>query len=153
MGQATDSTQCRYMIRRDLDSVLDIENQSHNPWSENDFLVTLKSRTVTGWLAERDDSIVGFMVYESTKLGYHILNIGVDTLFRRDGVGSQLLKRVFGKLTENRQSITADVWECNLDCQMFLKSNDFTCREILKEHYDNGEAAYRFRYNLFGLDE
>ncbi len=64
-----------------------------------------------------------------------------------------MIETLFGKLSEQRPDIVCDVREMNLASQLFLKWCDFHCSDILKEHYDNGEAAYRFRYNLFGLEE
>lgn len=154
MGQATDSTQIRWMVRRDMADVMSIENGSFDhPWEEADFVDCLKSRSVIGLVVEREDVIVAFAIYELSAGVLYVLNMAVHPAFRHEGVGSGLLNKLIGKLSEKRPDIVVDVREENVDCQMFLKRNDFTCREILKEHYDNGETAYRFRYNLFGLDE
>lgn len=154
MGQATDSTHIRWLIRRDMPGVMAIENGSFDfPWEEAEFADCLKSRSVIGLVCEREDTVVGFIVYELAKGMLYVVNMAVHPAFRHEGVGSQMLKKLFGKLCEKRPDIVIDVREENLECQLFLKANDFNCREILKDHYDNGESAYRFRYNLFGLDE
>ena len=55
----------RWMIRRDMAEVLAIEADSFEyPWSEDDFIRCLRQRNVIGMVAELDDRIVGFMVYE-----------------------------------------------------------------------------------------
>ena len=62
----------RWMIRRDMPEVLDIESRSFDgPWSEEDFMRSLRQRNCIGMVAEHDDCIVGFMIYElhKTRMG------------------------------------------------------------------------------------
>lgn len=154
MGQAIDTTQIRWFLRRDMQDVMAIENAAFPdyPWEEADFSECLKSRSVVGLVCEREDVVIGFMVYEICGGFSQILNMAVHSAFQHEGVGSLFLAKLYQKLSDKRSEIVVDVRESNVDCQMFLKANDFKCREILKEHYDNGESAYRFRYNLFGND-
>ena len=65
----------RWMIRRDMSDVLSIENESFEfPWSEQDFIRCLRQRNCIGMVAEVDDQIVGFMIYELHKTRLHLLN-------------------------------------------------------------------------------
>ena len=55
----------RWMIRRDMMEVLEIENQSFEfPWSEEDFIRCLRQRNCIGMVAEHDERVAGFMIYE-----------------------------------------------------------------------------------------
>ena len=79
----------RWMIRRDMPEVLDIENGSFEfPWSEEDFIRCLRQRNCIGMVAEHDERVVGFMIYELHKNRLHILNFAVHEQLRRRGVGS-----------------------------------------------------------------
>ncbi len=58
----------RWMIRRDMSDVLAIESESFEfPWSEEEFVRCLRQRNCIGMVAELDDRIVGYMIYELHK--------------------------------------------------------------------------------------
>ena len=60
----------RWMIRRDMPEVLGIENQSFEfPWSGDDFVRCLRQCNCIGMVAEHEDRVVGFMIYELLKRG------------------------------------------------------------------------------------
>ena len=68
----------RWMIRRDMAEVLAIEAESFEfPWSEEDFIRCLRQRNCIGMVAELDDHVVGFMIYELHKNRLHVLNFAV----------------------------------------------------------------------------
>ena len=101
----------RWMIRRDMPEVLAIENDSFEfPWCEDDFLRCLRQRNCIGMVAEHDDRVVGFMIYELHKARLHILNFAVGTRFRRLGVGTQMIEKLVGKLSASGG--TAFCWKC-----------------------------------------
>src|SRR5688572_2885179 len=89
----------RWMIRRDMADVLEIETSSFEfPWSEEDFIRCLRQRNCIGMVAERDDKVVGFMIYELHKTRLHVLNFAVGSCQRRQGVGGQMVGKLIGKL-------------------------------------------------------
>ena len=72
----------RWMIRRDLPTVLEIEESNFEfPWTEDDFLRCLRQRNCIGMVVELDDEIVGFMIYELHTNRLHILNFAVAPFF------------------------------------------------------------------------
>ena len=84
------NVQMRWMIRRDMPEVLAIEAESFEfPWPEEDFIRCLRGRNFIGMVAEYDDRIVGFMIYELTKKRIEVLNlaVAVRVLFVRRTVG------------------------------------------------------------------
>ena len=77
----------RWMIRRDMAEVLAIENASFEfPWFEEDFIRCLRQRNCIGMVAEHDDQVVGFMIYELHKTLLHILNFAVSESMRSHGI-------------------------------------------------------------------
>src|SRR4026208_605858 len=93
----------RWMIRRDMDDVLAIEQEGFEfPWSEEDFIRCLRQRNCIGMVAEYDDKVVGFMIYELHKSRLHILNFAVAAAYRRRGVGSQMIAKLVAKLSNQR---------------------------------------------------
>lgn len=79
--------QIRWMIRRDMPQVLEIENASFPiPWTEEEFIDCLSQRNCIGMVAERHERIAGFMIYELQKSKLHVLNFAVHPEFRRQGL-------------------------------------------------------------------
>ena len=77
----------RWMIRRDMPDVMGIELASFEfSWTEDDFLRCLRQRNCIGMVAERGDTIVGFMIYELHRTRLHVLNFAVNPTVRRTGV-------------------------------------------------------------------
>ena len=113
------SIHIRWMIRRDMAEVLDIERSSFKfPWVEEEFIRCLRQRNCIGMVAEHDTRVVGFMIYELHKTRLHILNLAVRDGYRLRGVGSLLISKLKSKLSEQRRrTITADVWDANTGAQ------------------------------------
>ncbi len=139
----------RWMIRRDMLAVLDIEADSFEfPWLEEDFIRCLRQRNCIGMVVEHDDRVAGFMVYELNKTRLHMLNFAVAPQFRRLGVGSQMIRKLIGKLSAQRRSrIMLEVRETNLAAQLFFRENGFRAVSVLREYYeDTPEDAYLMQY-------
>ena len=142
--------QIRWLIRRDMPEVMEIENESFEcSWSEEDFLCCLRQRNCIGMVAEYNHRIVGFMIYELHKAKLHVLNFAVDPEFRRQAVGEQMVEKLVDKLSQQRrQEIVLEVRERNLRAQLFFKKMKFRAVLVLRHHYDdNDEDAYVMRYS------
>ena len=145
----------RWMIRRDMPEVLQIERTSFEyPWSEEDFIRCLRQRNCIGMVAEYDERVVGFMIYELHKNQLHVLNFAVRPDTRRRCVGKQMFQKLVGKLSQQRRNrIVLEVRETNLAAQMFFRSGGFKAVSVLRDYYDDAsEDAYvmHFRYQESG---
>jgi ribosomal-protein-alanine N-acetyltransferase len=141
----------RWMIRRDMSEVLSIENSGFEfPWSEDDFIRCLRQRNCIGMVAEHDERVVGFMIYELHKTRLHILNFATAKDLRRRGVAGQMVEKLVGKLSSQRRTrILLEVRETNLDAQLFFRGQGFRAVTVLRDFYDDTtEDAYlmQFRY-------
>lgn len=139
----------RWMIRRDMPEVLDIEKESFEfPWSEDDFIRCLRQRNCIGMVAEHDERVVGYMIYELHKTRLHILNFSVAAACRRLHVGAQMVEKLVGKLSSQRRSrITLEVRETNLAAQLFFREVGFRAVSVLRNFYDDTpEDAYLMQY-------
>jgi ribosomal-protein-alanine N-acetyltransferase len=137
------------MIRRDMPAVLAIESQSFEfSWNEDDFIRCLRQRNCIGMVAERDDQVVGFMIYELHKNRLHILNFAVAKECRRQGVGKSMVGKLLSKLShERRNRIMLEVRETNLEAQLFFKGLGFRAISVLRDFYDDTvEDAYLMQY-------
>jgi ribosomal-protein-alanine N-acetyltransferase len=139
----------RWMIRRDMPEVVAIEEDAFKfPWAEEDFLRCLRRRNCVGMVAEHDERVVGFMIYELNKTRIHVLNFAVALDCRRLGVGSQMIQKLIGKLSPQRLArVTLEVCESNLAAQLFFRDNGFHAVSVLRNYYqDTTEDAYLMQY-------
>jgi ribosomal-protein-alanine N-acetyltransferase len=149
VGKSPLCVHIRWMIRRDMAEVMAIEKQSFEfPWTEDDFVRSLRQRNCIGMVAECDERIVGFMIYELHRNRLHLLNFSVRSEFRRRGVGSQMLRKLIAKLTQQRRNrILLEVRETNLTAQLFFRANGFRAISLLRSYYeDTPEDAYLLQY-------
>ena len=149
--QSDVAVQIRWLIRRDMPEVLAIEQGSFEyAWTEEDFLLCLRQRNCIGMVAEQAGQIVGFMVYELHKSRLRLLNFAVAKSSRRSHIGTQMVRRLIDKLSQQRrQEIVLEVRETNLAAQLFFKNQGFRALGILRDRYDDTtEDAYLMRYLL-----
>ncbi len=139
----------RWMIRRDMAEVLQIERESFEfPWIDEDFIRCLRQRNCIGMVAEHEGRVVGFMIYELHRTRVHVLNFAVSGVCQRLGVGSQMVAKLIAKLSAQRRSrIVLEVRETNVGAQLFFRENGFRAVSILHKFYDDTpEDAYLMQY-------
>ena len=139
----------RWMIRRDMPSVLAIESQSFEfPWTEEEFIRCLRQRDCIGMVAERNEEVAGFMIYELHKTRIHILSFAVHPGFRRQNVGSAMVEKLVSKLAyQRRNRIVLEVRETNLPAQLFFRKLGFRATGVLKSFYeDTPEDAFLMQF-------
>jgi len=141
----------RWLIRRDMPEVLDIErNMFEFVWSEDDFIRCLRQRNCIGMCADLDDKLVGYMIYELHKRRLHLLNLAVHPDYTRQKIGTKMIEKLQNKLNSGkRERIMLELREKNLVGQLFFKSLGFLATGVLKDFYnDTTEDAYRMEYRL-----
>jgi ribosomal-protein-alanine N-acetyltransferase len=138
----------RWMIRRDFPEVLGIEAASFAaPWSEEDFVRVLRGRGAIGQVAECENRVVGYMVYELSKTKMRLLNLAVAVDARRQGVGGLLIGKLVGKLSAHgRRRIVVEVGEKNLDGQLFFAACGFRAVCVARRFYEDAQDAYVMQY-------
>jgi len=144
--------QIRWLVRRDMPQVLDIEDKSFEfPWRKEDFVRCLRAARNIGVVAECGDRLVGFVLYQLHKSRIEVLNFAVAADCRRRGVGSQMLAWLIAKLCSQRRSrILVEVRETNLRGQLFFHQNGFRAVSVLRAPYDDSQEdgygmEYRYR--------
>lgn len=141
----------RWMIRRDMPEVLNIESRSFDyPWTEQDFLNCLRQRNCIAHVAEYEDQILGFVVYKLSKSKITILNLATHPEFRRRGVASRIIQKMKNKLCQQRRrNLDLHVSDDNLSMQLFLKQMGFLAKHIEPCFYkDHKKDAYYFNYSV-----
>jgi [ribosomal protein S18]-alanine N-acetyltransferase len=140
---------CRWMIRRDMESVLKIEqSQTAQPWGEETFVACLGQRDCIGMTIELpDDSIAGFMVYQLHK--DHIFILNLKTHKDHPEAALTMMDKLNGDLDNNRDSLKMVVRETDLALCQFLRGQKFLCEEVLRGDFeDTGEDGYLFAFRV-----
>ena len=139
---------CRWMIRRDLPAVLAIERTTAAPWAEADFLHCLRQRNCIGMVLERDDDILGYMVYTLHKAFLAVENFAVRADERRAGLGSIMGRKLIAKLKSHRRYwLAVTVRETNAAVVWFFRALGFRAVGLSRGIYaDTGEDGFRMEY-------
>lgn len=143
----------RWMIRRDLPRVLEIEAEAFaDPWTEEEFIRCLRQRNCIGMVAEVKDVVAGFMVYELHKSYLYVLNFAVACEYQMRGVGRAMLDKLTSKLTrERRNRILLEIKQDNCEGQKFFAACGFKAIASLPEFYPCGTDAYRMELPVDGV--
>lgn len=139
----------RWLIRRDMAEVLAIEGGSFEfPWLEEDFIRCLDQLNCVSMVAECDDRVVGFVIYELYKSRIHLLNMAVAANCRRRGVGRAMVEKLVHKLSkQRRRRLVLEVRETNLPAQQFYRAMGFRATSVLRDFYTQlREDAYAMQY-------
>lgn len=140
----------RWMIRRDMPEVLEIERLSFEyPWSADKFMRTLRCQNCIGMVAEHAERIVGYTIYRLQRHSLEILNVAVHPDFRRQRIGAAILEKLKRKLSpQRRKRITLQVRETNLPAQLFFRACGMRATLVVKDAFEDcDEDAYVFRFS------
>ncbi len=156
MASIKQTVHIRWMIRRDLPSVLGIESASFEfPWTEDEFVRCLRQRDCIGMVAEYAEQVVGFMIYELQRTRIHVLSFAVHPDYRRQSVGSAMVQKLVSKLAyQRRNRIILEVRETNLAAQLFFKNLGFRATGVLRNFYeDSTEDAFLMQFRSGAMQE
>lgn len=131
----------------DLMSLVALEAKIQKaPWTKEHFereLVKDYSRVLLMTDDETDSIIIGYIVYWVLADDAQVLNLGVDPLFRRRGIGSTLLRKAVGEaMRGGAKKITLDVRVSNTPAIQLYQETGFSITHRRKNFYSDGEDAY-----------
>ncbi len=139
------NVELRRLEPRDLDTVEEIERESYpTPWSRSMFVAELQkpSSLAIGAYAEEGE-LVGYAFVSRYVDAWHVMNIAVATGFRRRGIATALLERLFEVTsTDPRRGYTLEVRVSNVEAVRLYERLGFEARGIRRGYYtDNREDA------------
>lgn len=114
----------RWMIRRDMPTVLSIEEASFEfPMNETEIIKLLRNRDTIGMVCEDNhEQIVGYMIYSLGHKSIEICTFAVHPSYRMRGIGRQMFDKLASKLSpERRNRIDLLISETNLGGLNFFK--------------------------------
>ena len=139
------NVELRRLETRDLDLVEAIERESYpTPWSRAMFDAELRkpSALALGAFTE-SDVLVGYAFVSRYVDAWHVMNVAVAGSYRRRGIASALLERLFA-VTESdpQRGYTLEVRVSNTGAIRLYEQLGFEARGIRRGYYtDNREDA------------
>jgi len=134
----------RVLTLADLDHIEDIEHRSYDtPWSRSMFAGELAKPASLCLGAFEGEQLAGYLIVSRYVDAWHVMNIAVSPDFRRRGIATALLERLF-ELTEDRsrRGYTLEVRVSNDGAILLYERLGFTGRGIRRGYYtDNREDA------------
>jgi len=141
----------RWMIRRDIEEVLKIENECYaNPWTESQMLAYLRERSRIGYVAVVDGMVVGSMLVDRRGETLEINGLTVSQHHRREGVATMLLAAAKKKLSNGKiKRLETIVLETNMPAIAFFRSNGFLAiGTVPKPHPPSLDDGYQMQYTM-----
>jgi len=128
----------RWMCRPDLPGVVDVEMDCEGRLNCQDILALLTERNQIAHVTENrvTGEIIGWQAYSLTSSTIDLLRFGVKKDWRRQGVATDMLRRLKERMSHARRSrLISYVDERSLDLQLFLSHRGFVARNVIGATY------------------
>ncbi len=141
------SIDLRSLTLADLAAIERIERLAYpTPWSRSMFAGEIaKQSSICVGAVDREDEgrLVGYMIISRYADAWHVMNIAVDDDYRRRGIATQLLTRLFEvTASDDRRGYTLEVRVSNGEAIKLYEGLGFIARGIRSGYYtDNREDA------------
>ncbi|MEM1514395.1 MAG: ribosomal protein S18-alanine N-acetyltransferase [Candidatus Aenigmatarchaeota archaeon] len=135
---------------KDIDAVLKIANESFPEKYSSDFLLYLWTSYPDGFLvAEKNNEIAGFIIsVKISKTDLRVLMLAVNKKYRRQSIGSSLLRELIIRFPEVRR-IFLEVRTDNHEAIKFYLKNGFIIKDKIYDFYTDGSPAYVMEKIIF----
>jgi ribosomal-protein-alanine N-acetyltransferase len=139
------NVELRRLEARHLDVVEVIERESYGtPWSRSMFDAELRKPSSLALGAfTKDDELIGYAFVSRYVDAWHVMNVAVAGSYRRRGIASALLERLFDVTgSDPRRGYTLEVRVSNTGAIRLYEQLGFEARGIRRGYYtDNREDA------------
>ena len=109
-----DTLEIRRLTYSDLPHVIAIERRAvPTPWSLSMFVLELSKPSGICLAAVEDGRLVGYLVCSRYDTVWHLMNVAVDPVRRREGIASTLMAHLFDTADRPHEQYTLEVRESN----------------------------------------
>lgn len=132
----------RRLTYADLPQVIAIERRAFpTPWSLAMFVLELSKTSGVCLAARRDEQLVGYVICSRYEDVWHVMNVAVDPVRRREGIARALLEDLFERLGDDAR-VTLEVRPSNAAAIALYETFGFLAAGLRRRYYqDNGEDA------------
>ena len=133
----------RRLTYADLPKVMAIERRSFPaPWSLAMFVLELSKPSSICLGAMRQGELIGYLVCSRYHTVWHVMNVAVDSQYRRKKVATALIERLFSETDPLGERYTLEVRVSNAEAITMYESFGFRSAGIRRRYYhDNNEDA------------
>jgi ribosomal-protein-alanine N-acetyltransferase len=127
-----------------LGEIEEIEQRAYvTPWSRTMFASELAKPSSVCLGAFEGEALIGYIINSRYVDAWHVMNVAVDPTFRRRGVATRLLERLFELTSEDGgRGYTLEVRVSNLGAIELYERLGFERRGVRRGYYtDNREDA------------
>jgi ribosomal-protein-alanine N-acetyltransferase len=127
----------------DLPHVIAVERRSFPaPWSLAMFVLELSKPSSICLAAIHEEKLIGYLICSRYHTVWHLMNVAIDPPFRRMGVASALIERLFAETKGDSGRYTLEVRVSNGEAIRMYESFGFHSAGIRRRYYhDNNEDA------------
>jgi [ribosomal protein S18]-alanine N-acetyltransferase len=127
----------------DLPNVIAIERRAFPaPWSLAMFVLELSKPSSICLGARHGGELIGYLVCSRYHTVWHLMNVAVDGGYRRLGVATALIERLFAETADGNDRYTLEVRVSNAEAIGMYESFGFRSAGIRRRYYhDNNEDA------------
>jgi len=134
----------RKLELHDLNDIERIERESYpTPWSRSMFDAELRKPSSLALGAFTADELLGYAFVSRYVDAWHVMNVAVANAYRRRGIASALLERLFDvTATDPKRGYTLEVRVSNTGAISLYEQLGFEARGVRRGYYtDNREDA------------
>jgi ribosomal protein S18 acetylase RimI-like enzyme len=125
----------RFVSKRDFEQITAIEHSSF------DFHSTLCGDKC--YVVEHDGFIAAYVIIKYHQDHIELCNLAVERYHRRRKIASLIIDMLKIKLNlEKKDYISVHISERNLPAQLFLRSNGFVAKNVVRNYYAPDHSAY-----------
>ena len=134
----------REATNKDIPSLLELEKSFLAPWPRKYLEYELNENPVNTFLVMTlGENIIGFIDYWITFDSATISQIAISSEFRRQGLGTVLLKEMYDDCYAKKvRNITLEVRTENKSAVLLYEKFGFKNVLVKPHYYDNGDDAY-----------
>ena len=140
----TNQIELKRLELRDLAEIEEIERSSYpTPWSRSMFAGELAKPSSICLGAFRGEQLTGYLIVSRYVDAWHVMNIAVRPDYRRQGIASMLMNRLFDLTSgRSRRGYTLEVRVSNTGAIKLYERLGFKPRGVRRGYYtDNREDA------------
>lgn len=142
----------REAVTEDLSQISEIEREANpTPWSDSNLESEIEGKNEFWVLTddETDEKVYGFIIFSTSGLEAHVLEIAISIPNRRQGIGRFMLQRMISfALKQGSESIYLEVRSENEAAVAFYQALGFVIIHRKPKYYSDGADGFSMIFRM-----